>query len=63
MFDLMPYRRRPGKEMARFRDEIDTVFNRFFDMDFPVARRLFNDGEWAPRADVVEGKNEITVKA
>jgi HSP20 family protein len=63
MFDLMPHRRRAGKEMVRFRDEMDNLFNRFFDMDFPISRRLFGDGEWVPRLDVIEGKGEITVKA
>jgi HSP20 family protein len=63
MFDLMPHRRRPGKEIASFRSEIDNLFNRFFDMDFPVSRRFFGEGEWTPRVDVVEGKGEITVKA
>ena len=59
----MPHRRRFGKEMVSFRDEMDHLFNRFFDMDLPVPRRLFGDGEWAPRVDVIEGKGEITVKA
>lgn len=63
MFDLMPYRKRSGREMVSFRDEMDNLFNRFFDMDFPVSRRLFGDGEWAPRVDVIEGKGRITVKA
>jgi HSP20 family protein len=63
MFDLMPFKRRPGKALASFRNEIDDLFNRFFDMDTPVSRRLFGEGEWAPRVDVVEGKGDITVKA
>ena len=63
MFDLMPYRKRSGREMVSFRDEMDNLFNRFFDMDFPVSWRLFKDGEWAPRLDVVDGKGKITVKA
>jgi HSP20 family protein len=63
MFDLMPYRKRSGREMVSFRDEMDNLFNRFFDMDFPVSRRLFGDREWAPRVDVIEGKGDITVKA
>jgi HSP20 family protein len=49
--------------MVRFKDEMDNLFNRFFDLDFPLSRRLFGDGEWAPRLDVIEGKGEITVKA
>jgi HSP20 family protein len=63
MFDLMHQRRRFGKEVVSFRDEMDNLFNRFFDMDLPVPRRLFRDGEWAPRVDVIDGKGEITVKA
>ncbi len=63
MFDLMPHRRGSGRELVRFRDEMDNLFNRFFDMDFPISRRLFGDTAWAPRVDVSEGKGEITVKA
>lgn len=63
MFDLMSHRKRPGREMVRFRDEIDNLFNRFFDMDFPISRRLFGEGEWAPRIDVSESTCEITVEA
>lgn len=63
MFNLMPHRRRFGKDVVSFRDEMDHLFNRFFDMDFPVSRRLFGDGEWAPRVDVIEGKGKITVKS
>lgn len=62
MFDLMPHRRRSGREMVSFKDEMDNLFNRFFDMDLPISRRLFGDGEWAPRVDVIEGKGDITVK-
>ena len=63
MFDMMPRRRRSGSELVRFRDEMDNLFNRFFDMDFPLSRRFFGDAEWAPQVDVSEGKDEVTVKA
>ncbi|BBO74104.1 type III effector protein [Desulfosarcina widdelii] len=63
MFDLMPHRRRSGRELVRFRDEMDSLFNRFFDMDLPISRRFFGEGDWAPRVDVVEGKDDITVQA
>lgn len=63
MFDLMPQRKRFGREMVRLRDEMDHLFNRIFDMDFPISRRLFREGEWAPRLDVSEGKADITVRA
>jgi HSP20 family protein len=63
MFDLMPWRRREGGDMARFRGELDDLFNRFFDLDIPISRRLFGEGAWAPRVDLAEGKTDITVKA
>lgn len=63
MFDLMPHRRRGGSELVRLRDEMDTLFNRFFDMDVPWSRRLFGEGEWMPRLDLSESKETITVKA
>jgi hypothetical protein len=40
MFDLMPHRRRSGRMMVSFKDEMDNLFNRFFDMDLPISRRL-----------------------
>lgn len=63
MSDLTPYKKRFGKEVARFRDEMDNLFNRFFDMEIPFSKRFFGDTEWSPRLDVSEGKGEILVKA
>ena len=63
MFDLMPHRRRSGREMVRFRDEMDNLFNRIFDMDLPFSHRFFGEGDWDPRVDMVEGKDDITVQA
>ena len=63
MFDLIPHRRRFGKDVVSLKDEMDNLFNRFFDMDFPVSRRFSGEGRWTPRVDVIEGKGEITVKA
>jgi hypothetical protein len=48
-----------GREMARFRDEMDHLFNRFFDFGFPTSRRLFGYGDWMPRVDVSEGRKNI----
>jgi HSP20 family molecular chaperone IbpA len=63
MFDLMPHGKRFGKEIASFKNEMDNLFNLFFDMEFPVATRLFGEGNWAPRVDISEDKGDITVKA
>ncbi len=62
MFDLMPYRKRSGRDLINFRDEMDHLFNRFFGMESPISRRLFGDGDWVPRLDISEAKDEITVK-
>ncbi len=63
MFDLLPSKKRFNRDMVRFRDEMDNLFQRFFDMDFPVSRRFFGEGDWAPRVDISEAQGEITVKA
>ena len=63
MFDLMPWRRKEGREVVHFRNELDDLFSRFFDLDFPISRKLFGEGEWAPRVDLSEGKTDITVQA
>jgi len=55
----MPHGKGFGKEVARFKDEMDHLFNRFFDMDFPVATRFFGQGKWAPRVYVSDGKADI----
>jgi HSP20 family protein len=63
MFDLMPWRKREGKDLVGFKSELDNLFNRFFDLDFPISREFFKEGQWLPRMDVSEGKKEITVQA
>jgi HSP20 family protein len=63
MFDLMPWRKREGKDLVGFRSELDNLFNRFFDIDFPISREFFKEGQWMPRVDVSEGEKEITVQA
>jgi HSP20 family protein len=63
MFDLMPWRRRMGKDLVGFKSEMDNLFSRFFDVDFPLSHELFKEGQWAPRVDISEGERDITVKA
>ncbi|BBO75588.1 heat-shock protein Hsp20 [Desulfosarcina widdelii] len=59
MFDLMPWRKGSGSDLMGFKSEMDNLFNRFFDLDFP----LLKAGEWAPRMDVTDGEKQITVQA
>ena len=63
MFDLKPRRKGEGRELVRFRDELDNLFNRFFDMDFPSMRGFFREDAWSPRVDVSESGASVTVKA
>ena len=63
MFDLMPWKKQENRGIARFRGELDRLFDRFFDMDLPSTREFFGENDWFPSLDISEGKNEITVKA
>ena len=63
MLDLMPWKKRANKEVARFRSEPDRLFDRFFDRDFPATGEFLREGGWFPTVDISEGKKEITVKA
>lgn len=59
----MPRRKSEGKDLLGFKSELDNLFNRFFDLDFPTSRGFFKEGQWLPCVDVSEGKKEVTVKA
>jgi HSP20 family protein len=63
MFYMKPKQKGEGRELASFRDELDHLFNRFFDLDFPTVRGLFREDAWTPRVDVSESGTAITVKA
>jgi HSP20 family protein len=63
MFDLIPWRKRYSKDlMMGFKNEMDNLFNHFFDVDVPFSDQMKNGGQWAPRIDVSEGDKEITVQ-
>ena len=63
MFDLLPWRKRPGSDLMGFKSEMDNLFNRFFELDFPMSRDLMKTGAWAPRIDISDNGNQITIKA
>lgn len=62
MSDLKTKRKGEGRELIRFRNELDNLFNRFFDMDFPSMRSFFREDAWSPRIDVSESGTAVTVK-
>ena len=63
MFDLLPRRGKEGGRLAIFRSELDSLFNRFFDMDRPFSQSLFKKDDWEPRVNVSEGEKKITIEA
>jgi HSP20 family protein len=63
MFDLMPWKKRTPKQVVRFRNELDDLFNRFFDVGFPEPGEFLKEFDWYPSVDVSESGNTITVKA
>jgi HSP20 family protein len=63
MFDLKSKHKGEGRELVKFRDELDNLFNRFFELDFPSVRSFFREDAWTPRLDVSESGTAITVKA
>jgi HSP20 family protein len=50
----------PWKGMDVLRNEMDRVFERFFE---PRWDELEGAGEWAPRVDIAETKDAVVVKA
>jgi HSP20 family protein len=61
--DLARRRRQRGGPLARFRDEMDDLFGRFFgDVgDWPAP--LMRAGTWFPAIDVAEREDAVVVKA
>lgn len=59
MLGLTPWRER--RELDHFRNEIDSLFDRFFDLA-PFAR-LRGAGEWMPAVDITETEKEVFVQA
>lgn len=59
MLNLTPWRER--RDLDHFRSEMDSLFNRFFDLA-PFSR-LRGAGEWMPAVDVSETDKEVVVQA
>lgn len=52
---------RPTRDVFRFRNEMDSLFDDFMEQ-FP-ARRDLGDRMWSPEVDVHETDNEVVIKA
>jgi len=63
MFELMPWKRRGGKEISRFGSELDSLYDRFFGSGSMIPARSLQEEALFPVLDISEGKTEITVKA
>lgn len=63
MFDLLPWGKKSSRNLAGFKNEMDDLFNRFFDVDFPFSNQMMENGRWAPRMDVSHSDKEVTVQA
>jgi HSP20 family protein len=63
MFDLISRRRGEGRELPRFREELDSLLSRFFDREHALTRGMAKDEAWSPRLDVSESAKNVTVRA
>ncbi|MGD8522636.1 MAG: Hsp20/alpha crystallin family protein [Desulfobacterales bacterium] len=63
MFELIPWKKRSGKEISRFGSELDSLYDRFFGRGSMIPARFMEDEALFPVLDISEGKKEITVKA
>ncbi|GMU81356.1 MAG: Hsp20/alpha crystallin family protein [Phycisphaerales bacterium] len=66
--NILPWKKRshdvtPARSVARFRDEIDRVFERFFSDPWDIAWPTSPSFKWSPALDVVDSENEVTVRA
>jgi HSP20 family protein len=62
MKSLIPWRQRNGGGFLEpFRQEMESVFERFFGEHFPEVGKVAQT--WAPRVDIEETEKEILVKA
>ncbi len=53
---------RPSRELAAIRDEMDRLFDEFFNF-VPSRRRELLEGEWLPSVDVAETDDNVVVTA
>jgi HSP20 family protein len=63
MFELLPWKKRSGKEISRFDSEMENLYDRFFGRGSMIPEGFLKQEALFPVLDISEGKKEITVKA
>jgi HSP20 family protein len=63
MFELIPWKKRSGKEISRFSSEFDSLYDRVFGRGSMIPAGFIQEEALFPVLDISEGKKEITVKA
>jgi HSP20 family protein len=63
MFEIMPWKKRGGKEISRFGSELDSLYDRFFGRGSTISNGFLQEEALFPVLDISEGKKAITVKA
>jgi HSP20 family protein len=63
MFEVLPWKQNKKNSTEKLRQEIDNMYDQFFEPTFMPASLFFGKGKWAPKLDVSEGKKDITIKA
>ena len=63
MFELMPWKKRGGKEISRFGSGLDSSYDRFWDRGSMIPGSFLREESLIPVLNISETKKEITVKA
>jgi len=62
MFELMPWRKRGGKEISRLHNELGGWYDRLWDNGSMLPAKFFTPNGLSPVLDISESKKEITVR-
>ena len=63
MFELMPWKKRGGKEISRLGSDLDSSHDRFWDRGSMIPGSFLQEEALFPVLDISESKKEISVKA
>ena len=63
MFELMPWKKRGGKEISRFGSDLDSSHDHFWDRGSMIPGSILREESLFPVLNISETKKEISVKA